>query len=116
MMRWFAFFRQRPGLVPSPLSPPYHGGATGACPDLHIQLYSRSPCPLCDEARGLLRHFQRRYGFTLEVRNVDDSDELRRVHGDWVPVVVIEGRLRFRGHVNPVLLQRILDAAVQAPG
>lgn len=78
-------------------------------PDLHVILYTRDSCPLCDEAADTLQDFQRRHGFVLESQNVDASAELQRAYCDCVPVVSINGRVRFRGHVNPILLQRILD-------
>jgi glutaredoxin len=100
-MRWFAFIWRW-----------LQGGAPRR-PDLHIIVYTRSPCPLCNEAYSLLERFQARYGFILEAKNVDASNELKQAHGEWVPVVLINGKLRFRGHVNPVLLQRILDGEVE---
>ena len=97
-MRWFAFL------------PRWLSRSPAQRPDLHIILYTRQSCPLCDEAWKLLQEFRARYGFILEARDVDASDELRLTHGNWVPVVMINDRLRFRGHVNPVLLQRILES------
>jgi len=46
----------------------------------------------------------------LWVREVDvDSDSgLRSLHGEWVPVVEMGGKVRFRGRVNRVLLRRLL--------
>jgi glutaredoxin len=81
-------------------------------PDLHILLYTRAGCTLCDEAWDLLVRFQMRYGFVLETKNVDESAELVRAHGNCVPVVTINGKVRFRGHVNEVLLTRMLAAMV----
>jgi glutaredoxin len=80
-----------------------------ARPDLHVVVYSRKQCSHCEEARELLELCRRKYGFVLEVLDVDASDELKRLHGNWVPVVMINGKPRFRGQVNPVLLRRILD-------
>lgn len=77
--------------------------------DLHFLIYTRANCPLCDEARNLLDQYRQRFGFRLESMNVDDSPELKREYGDWVPVVSINGHVRFRGRVNEVLLRRILD-------
>lgn len=77
--------------------------------DLRFLLYTRAACPLCDEAREILTSYQQRYGFSLESKDVDESDDLVREHGNCVPVVVVNGNVRFRGHVNQVLLQRILD-------
>ena len=82
---------------------------------MHVVLYTRAHCPLCDEAATLLERFRARYGFTLETKDVDASPALVAAHGNWVPVVTINGRLRFRGHVNAVLLERILNAQ-ESPG
>ena len=80
-------------------------------PDLRVLLYTRAGCPLCDEAWHLLVRFQKRYGFVLDAKDVDHSDDLAREFGQCVPVVAINGKVRFRGHVNEVLLRRMLDHA-----
>jgi glutaredoxin len=79
-------------------------------PDLHVLVYTRRTCPLCDEALEMLRAFQARYGFDIRTSDVDESAELVKDYGNCVPVVMINGKVRFRGHVNAVLLKRILDA------
>jgi len=78
--------------------------------DLHFLVYTRDACPLCDEAWELLVRWQKTHGFALRAQNVDDSAELMREHGESVPVVAVNGKVCFRGHVNEVLLRRILDA------
>lgn len=77
--------------------------------DLRFLLYTRAACPLCDEAWELLVRYQKRYGFTLETKNVDESADLVCEFGNCVPVVAVNGKVRFRGHINEVLLQRIFD-------
>jgi glutaredoxin len=69
-----------------------------------IQFYTRQGCCLCDEARALLE----RYGLQLEVIDIDKSPDLVGLYGECVPVVRIDGRVRFRGRVSEVLLRRIL--------
>ena len=76
---------------------------------MHFLLYTRAACPLCDEAWELLSRSQKRYGFVLETKDVDDAEDLVREFGNCVPVVLIDGKVRFRGRINEVLLQRILD-------
>jgi glutaredoxin len=78
--------------------------------DLHLVLYTRAGCHLCDTARQVLDEARRRHHFALETVDVDSSPELAERYGNCVPVVTVNGKLRFRGAVNPVLLQRILDA------
>jgi glutaredoxin len=79
-------------------------------PDLHFTLFTRHGCHLCDDAEAILRRQQARYGFNLDSNLVDDKPEWIEQYGDCVPVVLVNGKVRFRGHVNEVLLQRILDA------
>ena len=79
-------------------------------PDLRIVVYTRKDCPLCDEAWELLTEQRKRWGYLLEAVDIDDNAALVREYGEWAPVVAINGQVRFRGHVNVVLLERILKA------
>ncbi len=78
-------------------------------PDLRVVMFTRKSCHLCAEAWQLLERAQRRHGFALEAQDIAESPELVREHGEWVPVVAINGQVRFRGRVNEVLLRRMLD-------
>jgi len=79
-------------------------------PDLHVLVYTRKSCPLCDHALELLQRYQVQYGFTIETKDVDESEQLVHDYGNCVPVVAINGKVRFRGQVNEVLLRRLLEA------
>jgi glutaredoxin len=79
-------------------------------PDLQVLLLTRRDCHLCEDAWELLGRFRQIYHFQLEAKDVDSSQEWLAEYGDCVPVVLINGSVRFRGGVNEVLLQRILDA------
>jgi glutaredoxin len=70
-----------------------------------VTLYSRPGCHLCDDALALLARFD----LKPVVVNVDQQPELMAKYGDCVPVVLIDGELRFRGRVNEVLLRRLLQ-------
>ena len=76
-------------------------------PALHFHVYSRPGCHLCDVAWELLQSLQPRFGFALEKINVDDDPALAARYGEEVPVVTVNGRVRFRGGVNRVLLVRL---------
>jgi glutaredoxin len=67
-------------------------------------VYTRKGCHLCDEAVELLRNF----GLQPELIDVDADPQLREQYNECVPVVWIDGKPRFRGRVNRVLLERIL--------
>ena len=78
----------------------------------HLQfvVYTRRGCHLCDAALERLSVARVRHGFGLEVVDVDTDPELVARHGNCVPVVTVNGKVRFRGAVNGVLLERLLRA------
>jgi glutaredoxin len=77
---------------------------------LTFTVYTRQQCCCCHKALDLLEEFRTRYGFALETIDVDTDPTLAAAHGATVPVVAVDGKVRFRGVVNPMLLQRLLDA------
>jgi glutaredoxin len=81
-----------------------------------VTLYTRQGCHLCETARAHLERARRRYGFTLEAVDVDTDAELAGRYGTEVPVVTVNGKVRFRGGVNPVLLDRLFRAAAKESG
>jgi len=77
---------------------------------LKITVYTRRDCCCCHKAIDLLKGYQRRYRFSIEEVDIDADLELVDRYGTSVPVVAIDGKVRFRGVVNPMLLERILIA------
>jgi glutaredoxin len=77
---------------------------------VRVMMYTRRGCHLCDDAWALLESLRDRYALTLEAVDVDTDADLVRQHGERVPVVVVNGKERFWGRVNRVLLERQLRA------
>jgi len=50
----------------------------------------------------------------IDAETVAD-ESLRERFNTCVPVVEIDGKIRFRGHVDPVLLQRLLHNQTERP-
>ena len=75
-----------------------------------VLLYTRTGCHLCATAWDRLRQAQQRYRFVLATVDVDADSDLAARYGSSVPVVTVNGKVRFRGAVNPVLLARLLNA------
>jgi glutaredoxin len=73
-----------------------------------VVLYTRAGCHLCDDARAVLETAAQRYAMHIQTVDVDTDAALAARYGLEVPVVMIDGRLRFRGRVNPVLLERLM--------
>jgi glutaredoxin len=69
-----------------------------------VVLYTRPGCHLCEEAAEVLS----RYGLSPRLIDIDGQPELREKFDTCVPVVEIDGRVRFRGRVDEVLMRRLL--------
>ena len=67
-------------------------------------LYTRAGCHLCEDAKAVLCA----HGLQPREVDIDEDAELRQRYSDCVPVVVIDGKERFRGRVDPRLLRRLL--------
>ena len=74
-------------------------------------LYTRQGCHLCEDAREVLI----RHGLEPHCVDIDGDPELVAKYTECVPVVVIDGRERFRGRVNEFLLQRLLSGRKPPP-
>jgi glutaredoxin len=79
-----------------------------------LSVFTRHGCCCCDKAIDVLKGFQKRYGFAVEEIDIDADPALVAAHGLTVPVVAVQGKVRFRGVVNPVLLERLLEAERKA--
>jgi hypothetical protein len=77
---------------------------------LEVVLYTRQGCHLCEVAWARLRTAQERWKFRLTAVDVDRDTGLLASYGECVPVVCVDGVVRFRGVVNEVLLTRLLAA------
>jgi glutaredoxin len=73
-----------------------------------VRVFTRDDCPLCDHALETLAQFSAVLP-APELVAIDDDPELTRLHGETVPVVEIDGKIRFRGRINTILLQRLID-------
>jgi glutaredoxin len=71
---------------------------------IDVILYSRKQCHLCDQALQTLDE----HGLTPSLVDIDSNEQLRNQFDTCVPVVEINGQIRFRGRVDPVLLRRIM--------
>jgi len=75
-----------------------------------VVLYTRQGCHLCDEALAVLV----RHGLAPRLVDIDADPELHERYNECVPVVEIDGRERFRGRVNEVLLLRLINSKAES--
>jgi glutaredoxin len=81
---------------------------------MHVLLYSRPACGLCDRAREVLEIQRARTPFVLQEVDISGNDDLEREFGQRIPVVVVDGRERFEVEVDPAELAALV--ARPAPG
>ena len=75
-------------------------------PKPEVQLYTRRGCHLCEQAAEILA----KHGLSPQPIDIDADPELTARYTECVPVVVIDGRERFRGRIDDRLLRRLLRA------
>ena len=75
-----------------------------------VRLYTRSECPLCDDAKSLLSTFSQ-YLPEIEEVDIETDAALHDRFNTCIPVVEIDGKVRFRGKIDEMLLRRLIDAA-----
>jgi glutaredoxin len=73
---------------------------------MQVVIYTRRACHLCEDAKALLV----RHGLRPQEVDIDQDAGLREQYDACVPVVVIDGKVRFRGRVDERLLRRLLKA------
>lgn len=81
-------------------------------PPVHVVLYSRAGCHLCDEARAVLETERARTPFDLEELDIEADDELVKEYGVRIPVIVIDGVERFEISVDPRELARLVGGSL----
>lgn len=75
-----------------------------------IEVFTRTGCGCCEKAMEVLERAVRRHGGTIETVDVDSDPSMTAEFGHRVPVVRVDGKVRFSGKVNEVLLERLLQA------
>ena len=74
--------------------------------DHQVVLFTRKGCHLCELALETLRNEH----LEVESIDIDTRPHYLRLYDQVVPIVVIDGKERFRGQVDRRLLRRLLAA------
>jgi len=74
-----------------------------------VVLFTREGCTLCDQTKATLQKYAE---YLPEIGEVDIAadPELAGRYGTEIPVVEIDGQVRFRGCVSEPLLRRLIEA------
>ena len=82
-----------------------------ATPVVVATVYVNACCPCSRKALDVLEAAQERHpNLAVDVVDLATVPELAEQYDALAPVVLIDGKVRFRGLVNPVLLDRLVAA------
>ena len=73
---------------------------------IHVEIYSRPGCHLCDEAKQVIERVRRKHVFMLRVINIEDDASLEAAYGTEIPVVTINGNKAFKYRVDEAEFER----------
>lgn len=76
-----------------------------------LTVYGREYCHLCSDMVEALEALQPRYGFVLEVVDVDEDDALEQRYGTLVPVLMAEGKEICHYFLDPAALDAYFASA-----
>lgn len=73
---------------------------------MKVQFYSRSNCPLCEEARLMLELVKEGINLHIEEINIEKDDEIHEKYLLRIPVIESNGQIIQEGRIDyPTLLE-----------
>jgi glutaredoxin len=81
---------------------------------VEVILYTRGDCPLCDKAKAFLESERARLGFQLREHDIATNGEWAARYVNRIPVIVVDGKERFRGAIDPILWRRLMTAVAHS--
>lgn len=82
---------------------------------IHLTLYGRPGCHLCDDMRAALEMWRSRHEYYLEEVDVDSTPELAERYGALIPVLVRDGREICHYFLDPEALELALTNSRRLP-
>jgi glutaredoxin len=75
-----------------------------------LTLYSKPDCHLCDEAKAVLKKFQKEFGFTFKEINIEEESQVFEKYRYEIPVVLLDGVKLFKGRIDEGKLRKALKS------
>lgn len=72
---------------------------------MELTYYTRKRCQLCEDGKLMLELLQNEYSFTINEKDIDESDQLTERFGLMIPVVEIEGQIVQYGLIDLVTIE-----------
>ncbi|XP_072304571.1 glutaredoxin-like protein C5orf63 homolog [Eucyclogobius newberryi] len=76
-----------------------------------ITLFTKDPCPLCDEAKQLLQPFRHRFDLQMVDISKPEHKQFWDLYRFHIPVFHFNGTEIMRHRLDPEKLEQILDRA-----
>ncbi len=73
-----------------------------------LSLYTKRPCPLCDEAAAILRRVAPRFGLAMEEVDIEGQPELWERYRHLIPVVALDGEVLLYPPITESGLREVL--------
>ena len=79
-----------------------------------ITFVTKRDCSLCNSAKKIVDHAARRYKLAVEYVDLErePADVQEKLKYD-VPLIIVDGKRRFSGHVSAALFEKILKTRPQ---
>ncbi len=76
--------------------------------DIQVVVYGKRECCLCDEVKATLLAVRREIPFRLEEVDIESAPELYETYKERIPLVLVNGLVAFKFHVDARQLRRRL--------
>jgi glutaredoxin len=77
---------------------------------IHLTIYSRPGCHLCDEMKAVVTRTARSFPIVLEEIDISTDPALEARYGLEIPVLVIDGKKVAKYRVTDEALRRMLES------
>jgi glutaredoxin len=81
---------------------------------LHVRLYTRPGCTLCEDALNVVENLRDDFNFLLEEVNIDEDPALKERLGHQIPVITVDGGNKITGDVTEERVRRAFNRARKA--
>lgn len=83
---------------------------------VRVELFGKPDCHLCDDARAIVQRVVADVGAELVEHDITGDDALMQKYGEYVPVIVVDGRQHSTWRVDAGMLARAIRAARRGRG
>ncbi len=78
---------------------------------IHIQIYGRPDCHLCEVAKKKILNFAREFPIHVEEVDISQNEELLAAYWERIPLVFVNGRLAAKYRIEDKDFRKILKKA-----